>query len=175
MSVPRDLLAQARHLARKEPRRPLQASLRRAVSTAYYALFHFLGEESSRLLIGASHHDKNLRDLSRRAIAHTRLKDVCLEFQKPMPKALLRSYWSAAAVHGDTDLTLICENFVELQKARQTADYDFTNVMKRSKALDACDKAQEAVAAWERLKKRKPETLKLFALSILLWPGLASR
>ncbi|HRQ88296.1 MAG TPA: hypothetical protein PLA50_05825 [Bacteroidia bacterium] len=175
MSLPRDLLAQARHLAKKEPRRPLQASLRRAVSTAYYALFHFLGEESSRLLIGAAHHEKSLRDLARRAIAHTRLKDVCLEFQKATPKALLKPHWRTSGVGGDADLAVICANFVELQQARQTADYDFTSAMNRSEALDACDKVQEAIAAWERLKARQPEALKLFALSILLWPGLASR
>lgn len=39
---PDDLLHQADHLARWDRRRPKQASLRRAVSTAYYALFHLL-------------------------------------------------------------------------------------------------------------------------------------
>ena len=42
MAYPEDLLEQANHLARREPKRPKQASLRRAVSTAYYALFHLL-------------------------------------------------------------------------------------------------------------------------------------
>ena len=36
--IGRDLIAQARMLARSEPRRPKQATLRRAVSTAYYGL-----------------------------------------------------------------------------------------------------------------------------------------
>jgi hypothetical protein len=35
-----DLLQQARQLAQIDPRRPKQANLRRAVSAAYYALFH---------------------------------------------------------------------------------------------------------------------------------------
>lgn len=39
MSLHADLLKQARHLATKERRRPSQASLRRAISAAYYALF----------------------------------------------------------------------------------------------------------------------------------------
>ncbi len=39
-----DLLEQANHLARRERGRPRQASLRRAVSSAYYALFHLLIE-----------------------------------------------------------------------------------------------------------------------------------
>ena len=41
-----DLLRQALQLVRKEPRNPKQASLRRAVSTAYYALFHLLISEA---------------------------------------------------------------------------------------------------------------------------------
>lgn len=46
MRLPEDLLEQAQHLARREPKRPRQASLRRAVSTAYYALFHLLISEA---------------------------------------------------------------------------------------------------------------------------------
>lgn len=48
MPLPDDLLEQARHLANGERRRPKQASLRRAVSTAYYALFHLLIQETIR-------------------------------------------------------------------------------------------------------------------------------
>ncbi len=48
MPFPNDLLEQARHLANREPKRPKQASLRRAVSTAYYALFHLLSIETAK-------------------------------------------------------------------------------------------------------------------------------
>jgi hypothetical protein len=41
-----DLLQQSLLLVHKEPRNPKQASLRRAVSTAYYALFHLLISEA---------------------------------------------------------------------------------------------------------------------------------
>src|ERR1700680_2065510 len=41
-----DLLGQALHLVHKERRNPKQASLCRAVSTAYYALFHLLINEA---------------------------------------------------------------------------------------------------------------------------------
>jgi uncharacterized protein (UPF0332 family) len=40
MALHDDLLDQAQHLALGEPQRPKQASLRRAVSASYYALFH---------------------------------------------------------------------------------------------------------------------------------------
>src|SRR5712664_67396 len=48
MAFPDDLLEQAQHLAQREPKRPKQASLRRAVSTAYYALFHLLITETTK-------------------------------------------------------------------------------------------------------------------------------
>src|SRR5580704_4225172 len=48
MPFPNDLLEQAYHLANRERKRPRQASLRRAVSTAYYALFHLLISEATR-------------------------------------------------------------------------------------------------------------------------------
>ena len=48
MAFPEDLLEQARHLAQRESKRPRQASLRRAVSTAYYALFHLLITETTK-------------------------------------------------------------------------------------------------------------------------------
>ena len=48
MPFPNDLLEQARHLANREPKRPKQASLRRAVSTAYYAMFHLLSMETAK-------------------------------------------------------------------------------------------------------------------------------
>ncbi len=42
MSLHADLLDPAEQLAQLDPRRPKQANLRRAVSSAYYALFHLL-------------------------------------------------------------------------------------------------------------------------------------
>jgi hypothetical protein len=55
MSLQGDLLEQARHLAKRERRRPKQASLRRAISTAYYyALIHLLVAETTRILMRAA-------------------------------------------------------------------------------------------------------------------------
>lgn len=175
MSLPLDLLSQARQLAAQERHRPKQASLRRAVSSAYYALFHFICEESVKLFAGAAHQDRAKRDLARRAIAHTRLKDVCLEFQKITPRLLLRSFWPALSIANDPDFAILCGNLIDLQEARHTADYDFLTPISRFDALDACDKAERAMKAWSDLKKRNPEALSFFAMTILLWPGLAAR
>jgi hypothetical protein len=47
MAYPDHLLEQAKHLAKREKKKPRQASLRRAVSTAYYSLFHLLIHEAA--------------------------------------------------------------------------------------------------------------------------------
>lgn len=53
MTLHHDLLEQAEHLAKRETKKPKQASLRRAVSSAYYALFHLLVSDGARRLAPA--------------------------------------------------------------------------------------------------------------------------
>ncbi len=50
--TPFDLIKTARGLTKLSPRRPTQANLRRAVSTAYYAMFHCLASSAASLLVG---------------------------------------------------------------------------------------------------------------------------
>lgn len=52
MALEHDLLETARKLANANQRRPKQADLRRAVSTAYYAVFHALAHECADRFIG---------------------------------------------------------------------------------------------------------------------------
>lgn len=75
MALHDDLLEQARYLATKEPNRPRQASLRRAMSAAYYALFHLLVADGARAL--ASGNVTGLRPRIGRAFAHREMKEVC--------------------------------------------------------------------------------------------------
>src|SRR5262245_16524514 len=61
---------QPRRLARLDPRRPQQGNLRRAVSTAYYALFHFLVDRSSRSFVGTTGVREQFRRMLARAYGH---------------------------------------------------------------------------------------------------------
>ena len=51
----KDLLEQALRLAKLDAKKPKQANLRRAISSAYYALFHMLVNEACRVQVGAQH------------------------------------------------------------------------------------------------------------------------
>ena len=72
---PRDLMATARGLAEGGPRRPSQANLRRAVGTAYYALFHCLAGTAADLLIGGNRSEAWHQVY--RALEHGSAKSAC--------------------------------------------------------------------------------------------------
>ena len=79
MSLPRDLLARAKLLATKEKSRPKQASLRRSVSAAYYALFHLLVDAAARRFVSGADRQP-LRNCLARAFDHGVMKRVALQF-----------------------------------------------------------------------------------------------
>src|SRR5688572_33300240 len=78
----RDLLQQARTLARLDAHRPKQANLRRAISTTYYAMFHFLVGQSCRTLIGTQQSKAAYRHVLARAFVHSDMKAACSSFWK---------------------------------------------------------------------------------------------
>jgi len=81
MSLHAELLRQAHFLAHKEPRKPTQASLRRSVSASYYALFHLLVDEATRLML-AGNGRRPLRDSLARAFHHSAMKQVAVAFAR---------------------------------------------------------------------------------------------
>lgn len=86
MSLHDDLLGQARQLAAKEPKRPLQASLRRAVSASYYGLFHlFVHDATSRMFPGRDR--AALRYCMARAFVHGDMKRVAQQSHTPRFRA----------------------------------------------------------------------------------------
>jgi hypothetical protein len=104
-----DLLEQAHHLATREAGEPKQASLRRAVSTAYYALFHLLIDEAvSQWSV------ERQRSILARTFDHGKMKGIC--------DGVLHSANSGADL--PAELSLVASYFIQLQQHRHVADYD---------------------------------------------------
>ena len=103
---PLELIEAARVLAESGPGDPTQARLRRAVSTAYYAVFHCLAATAADLFIGPTRGPAWHR--AYRALEHGGARRACQE-------RTMREF--PPEVHG------FAEAFVTLQKARQQADY----------------------------------------------------
>ena len=160
MSIARDLLAQAQLLAGKEPRKPKQASLRRAVSAAHYALFHQIIEDAATALAPPA--PSGLSKLVQRAFPHGQIKSACKDFvaadaalkksparETSLPDALE----SLIAFPLDASLIFVLGAFIELQEARHKADYDLTEQWNRLEALTKVDLASRAFAAWAAVRR----------------------
>ena len=115
-----NLLAQARRLARLDPSRPRQANLRRAVSSTYYAVFHFLTNQACRAAIGAQHDQAPFRHVLTRAFAHNTMKAACVSFaggtlKTSVSKGLPPTFAIAPEVKQ------VAATFIDLQEKRHMA------------------------------------------------------
>ncbi|MGA2597155.1 MAG: hypothetical protein ABSH09_09220 [Bryobacteraceae bacterium] len=142
MSFADDLLEQAYHLLNKDGNAPKQASLRRAVSTAYYALFHLLIDEA----VGkwSVEHQRNALA---RTFKHGGMAKVCDESVK--------SFYIARQPPHLGPLKDVAQIFSQLQEKRHTADYD-SEKWSKGNAETWIDKADTAFKNW-RLVRASPE------------------
>ena len=149
MSHSSDLLSQARHLAGKEPRRPKQASLRRAVSAAYYSLFHLLvADAASSMLRGKP--ASGIRPVFQRAFAHAHMKRVARSFAGGTVSDAWKGPMGGASV--SEDLRQVASAFVNLQEARHKADYDLGRPFSRREARDLIEDAERAAGSWRNVR-----------------------
>jgi len=164
MSLAEDLLRQAESLVRREPRRPRQASLRRAISTAYYALFHLLIEDASRMLIRGRGAEPTRRLVSR-AFVHSEMNRASRAFAGGTLPRLVDT--AAGGVPMPKQLRHVAQAFVDLQQARHEADYDLTRSFSRADARALVDRTRQAFDYWKSV--RSHEVARLYLLCLLLW------
>jgi len=108
-----DLLQQARFLANREPVHPRQASLRRAVSAAYYTA---LTVEAAAIL--APPDPPNLRAQIGRTFAHADMKKVCAGFKGGNPTGPNAATAALIVPPISRDIIAVAQTFVELQEAK---------------------------------------------------------
>ena len=159
MSLPADLLEQAQHLTRRERGRPKQASLRRGVSTAYYALFHLLIDEAAAQAIPAS--IAGMRSVAKRSVNHSEVRKVCVWFA---PGGNLPDLPVTIIV--PADLCLVAKTFVNLLQQRHEADYDADVRFSRADVTLLVKNVEEAFAAWNRIRATDEGRIFLSLLSL---------
>jgi uncharacterized protein (UPF0332 family) len=160
MSLHSDLLEQARHLLARERRRPRQASLRRAASAAYYALFHLLIHEATTLLVSP----RAQRGRFARAFDHGDMKQASKVFgnsRQQQPTSL------TGGVPVPPALAQVALAFVELQEARHEADYNVDRSFTRLEVRNLVVKAQQAFQDWQAI--RDDPVARTYLASLLLW------
>jgi len=169
------LLEQARELASRDKGRPRQASLRRAVSAAYYSLFHLLCEDAAGTFVGKGSSDAKMRGLMTRAFVHTQMREACLDVGKSNPSPLLQQFWDSLSPLSSPELQRLARAFIELQSRRHRADYDLTHNFTRAEVLLLVQDAARARDDWNTLKTTSPELVRFFSLLLLLRGSLGAR
>ncbi len=164
-----DLLGQANFLLQLDTRRPKQANLRRAVSAAYYALFHFLIEEATLLTVGTANAAKPLRQLVGRGFSHTAMRSASAEIGKGTPIDLLKPLWPKYDVAASIELQKLARAFVILQQERHRADYDLSRPFTRSEAEKLVEQTRDAFDNWNKLKRNDRELARFYAMCLLNW------
>jgi hypothetical protein len=167
MPLPQDLLEQAKFLVRREQRKPKQASLRRAVSAAYYAAFHLLGADAASQASPPS--PAGLRIRVQRSLEHGAMKEAAKRFES---QRLPDTIKPLVPIPLPSDLVALAQCFIRLQEERHAADYDLTSPFDRVRAQDAVDLASRLFTYWEKVKAT--EAARLF-LAALVFPKLGSR
>jgi uncharacterized protein (UPF0332 family) len=134
MGFPEDLLQLANEpLLADEPN---QASLRRAVSTAYYALFHLLIDEAVSIWPVERHRS----DLAR-TFEHGRMKKVCEDLVRRVNRG----------ANLPVELSTVAQSFIELQHHRHTADYDNSRQWSVLDVSIVWLQAEDAFVAWRAI------------------------
>ena len=153
-----DLLAQAVELLDKDEEIATPADLRRAVSTAYYALFHLLisettlnwSRDSSRPALGLMFDHGLMRKASERLL-NSRL----FPFSGSEPSVVRR-------------LRSVAELFVQLQTKRHIADYDNGVTWTHTESLQEVKAVREAFETWAAI--RYEDIAQEYLVSLLIKP-----
>jgi len=154
------LLEQAFHLANRERTRPRQASLRRAVSTAYYALFHLLIYEAT-----LNWKQKDLRPTLSRHFSHGKMKSASQRQGKDRERATPALSSPDPTAEVQRQLSIVAKTFVETQAYRHTADYDNAESWTRIDTLAVIDNVKAAFESWALI--RKDDLAQAYLLSLL--------
>jgi uncharacterized protein (UPF0332 family) len=122
-----------------------EAIFRRAVSTAYYALFHLLIEDACVNWANADQRRKLGRQFD-----HRRMKEA--------------SAFTAKRSPAGSDLFVVSSTFAHLQERRHEADYDLAVTFSSLDVAVDLSAAELAFQSWERIRQQEGAQGYLFSL-----------
>jgi len=151
------LLAHARSIIRTGRRGATpQINFRRAISAAYYALFHGLASEGADLMVGRASRRTARYLLVYRSYDHGAMLGACRQIPAPPSRLGLTQFGQ--------EVGSIATAFINLQTQRHRADYDPTVSFKRSDVELSIGLASAALDALRRAPSTEREVFLTFLL-----------
>lgn len=162
---PDHLLDQALLLVNATPgRKPRQVNLRRAISSAYYAVFHQLLTATADEFVGKALRQDSRHALLYSSIDHGAARRICEEALRPGPTAKYRKFVPGSGF--ETHIRAFSSNFLSLQNRRHEADYDPSQLFTTVDAMFAIYLAKSAL---EEFASSSADGRKLF-LTLMVFP-----
>lgn len=143
---------------------PRQVDLRRAISSAYYAVFHALLAAAADQVIGKTKRGSAEYGLAYRSLDHRWIKELCADIGKPQPSKKIAGMMPAGGF--GPNLQALAVAVVALQERRHEADYNPLLKFKTSDALLAISTARSAL----RRLARAPVAKRHRMLTLLMFP-----
>lgn len=134
-------------------KRPSQANLRRATSSAYYAMFHALCEVCANAFLGGKTPERCERAWVQtyRAVDHGKALKACELCVK-------------AEYHFPQQIRDFASYFVTMQSLRHKADYDPVTEFNRRQTATYVEGASNAIAALENAPQKHKKAFAAFVL-----------
>jgi len=159
MALADELLSQAHALATIDSGTPIQANLRRAVSSAYYAVFHLLTASAVEAL---GFRVPGLGQRVSRTFSHTEMRKIWARFVQPKLPDDISGLLPAGV---SWRLRNIAETFASPQQARHDADYDTGLVLSRDETLSLIADAHFVFEDWREVRGTVEASIFLAALA----------
>ena len=138
-----------------------EVTLRRALSSAYYGLFHRLTTAGSMPFAAGG---EPLRFQAARAFSHTAMRKVCDAYVRSPARPFPTGLEKLSPNPPDRRLIGIALAFARLQEGRHLADYDFSVVIEPPYAADLVRLAETALADFDAIQSLPETTVFLAAL-----------
>jgi len=126
---------------------PRQVDLRRAISSAYYGVFHAVLAAAANKFIGSTKQSSIQYSLVYRSVDHGALRRLCLEVKNAQASVKYRPYVPPDGFGPDIQAFAVA--VLELQEKRHSADYDPSIRIQSSDAALAINTARTALMHFE--------------------------
>lgn len=165
MDLPRQLLVLSHRLASAKEQD--DASLRRAVSTAYYAVFHLLTASAARQLVPEQ--PEGLRSRAGRLFDHAIMERACKAFSSARIPELGKGLVTDPA---PSALMSVARQFRILRDERMTADYDLAFAPTAIWAEKTIEAAEKTFDDWGNIQETPDAAV---FMAVLAFPKLLTR
>ena len=179
----RELLDTARLLLTRQPGQKGKlpsARIRRSISTAYYALFHFLLDQAAKSLVGSTNNVSRRRRVLARVFAHTGVNATLEKVRGAQVHDSVSVFMrfgvdAVGPVACPTFVRDMASAFADAHTFRQDADYDRNKPIFAENATQLIERVEQAMFGWSVANTASERDFKHALCMLMLLKGQLRR